>query len=69
MAGRSAILTADWHLRGNSDRPAVVNDWRTGDRRMLSQTGAYVARNCDSATGCTSPSSGPQLSGANERLA
>jgi radical SAM protein with 4Fe4S-binding SPASM domain len=55
MNGRYATLTADWHLRGYSDRPAVLYDWRSGDRRTLSPTGAYVARCCDGATDFTSP--------------
>ena len=54
-SGRYAVLAADWQLRGYSDRPAVLVNWRTGATVPLSPTGAYVARSCDGATDFTSP--------------
>ena len=55
MTGRYAVLAPDWLLRGYSDRPAVLYDWRNGDLHTLSSTGGYVARSCDGATDFTSP--------------
>lgn len=55
MAGRFALLAPDWLLRGYSDRPSVLYDWRTGEVHTLSPVGGYVARACDGATDFTSP--------------
>ena len=52
---RFAVLAADWHLRGYTDRPAVLYDWRTGENHTLSPAGGYVARSCDGATDFASP--------------
>ena len=55
MTGRYAVLAPDWLLRGYSDRPAVIYDWRSGEVHTLSSTGGYVARSCDGAADFTSP--------------
>jgi radical SAM protein with 4Fe4S-binding SPASM domain len=55
VTGRYAVLAPDWLLRGYSDRPAVLYDWRTGEVHTLSAVGGYVARACDGDTDFTSP--------------
>ena len=54
-SGRFAVLAPDWQLRGYSDRPVVLVNWRTGRTIPLSSTGAYVARSCDGATDICPP--------------
>lgn len=54
-AGRYAVLSPDWQLRGYSDRPVVLFNWRTGAQHTLSATGGYVAQACNGATDFTSP--------------
>ncbi len=54
-SGRYAVLAPDWHLRGYSDRPAVLVNWRTGEDPALTPAAAWVARSCDGATDFTSP--------------
>ena len=55
VTGRYAVLAPDWMLRGYTDRPAVLYNWRDGEVHTLSSTGGYVARSCDGATDFTSP--------------
>ncbi len=55
MSPRYAVLQPDWLLRGYSDRPGVLANWRTGEARPLSAAGAYVARACDGHTDFSSP--------------
>jgi Fe-coproporphyrin III synthase len=50
MAGRYAILTPDWMLRGWDGLPRVVVNWITGEQRALTPDGLYVARACDGQT-------------------
>ena len=53
--GTYAVLASDWLLRGYSDRPAVLYNWRSGEVHNLSRTGAHVACSCDGATDFTAP--------------
>ena len=55
VSPRFAVLRPDWLLRGYSDRPGVLANWRTGEARPLAAAGAYVARACDGHTDFTSP--------------
>ena len=50
MPGRYAKLTKDWMLRGWSDLPRALVNWRTGDRREMKPMGFYVAESCDGRT-------------------
>jgi radical SAM protein with 4Fe4S-binding SPASM domain len=52
---RFALLRPDWLLRGYSDRPGVLANWRSGEARSLAAAGAYVARSCDGHTDFESP--------------
>ena len=55
MSPRYAVLRPDWLLRGYSDRPGVLSNWRTGEARPLAAAGAYVARACDGLTDFGAP--------------
>ena len=50
MCGRYARLKPDWMLRGWSDLPRAVVNWRTGDQRALGKMAFYVAQSCDART-------------------
>ncbi len=50
MSGRYARLKPDWLLRGWSDIPRALVNWRTGEQHELKPTGFYVAESCDGRT-------------------
>lgn len=50
MTQRYVKLTNDWLLRGWSDVPFALVEWRQCNVRPLSQKGAYVAKSCDGKT-------------------
>jgi radical SAM protein with 4Fe4S-binding SPASM domain len=43
-------LTDGWMLRGWSDLPRALVNWKTGEQRMLKPMGFYVAESCDGRT-------------------
>jgi Fe-coproporphyrin III synthase len=50
MSGRYARLTKDWMLRGWSDLPWTLVNWRNSQQRGLKSLGFYVAESCDGRT-------------------
>ena len=48
MTERYAILNEDWLLRGWTDVPGLLVNWKNGDQRTLSESTLYVANACDS---------------------
>ncbi|AET69216.1 radical SAM additional 4Fe4S-binding domain protein [Desulfosporosinus orientis DSM 765] len=50
MNGRFARLKEEWLLRGWSDVPWALVNWRNGDFRELNRDGYYVAQSCDGQT-------------------
>ncbi len=50
MSERFAKLTDGWMLRGWSDQPRGIVNWKTGEQRMLKPLGFYVAESCDGRT-------------------
>ncbi|AET69217.1 radical SAM additional 4Fe4S-binding domain protein [Desulfosporosinus orientis DSM 765] len=55
MAARFAKLKDEWLLRGWTDIPWSLVNWRTGAFYRLRQDGFYVAQSCDGQTDFTSP--------------
>ena len=43
-------MTDGWMLRGWSDLPRALVNWKTGEQRMLKPMGFYVAESCDGQT-------------------
>lgn len=50
MSPRFARLNPEWLLRGWTDVPRALVNWRNGDFRELEQDGFYVAESCDGMT-------------------
>ncbi|NOZ20849.1 MAG: radical SAM protein, partial [Planctomycetes bacterium] len=50
MSERYAKLKKDRLLRGWTDAPQAVVNWRSGEQYRLSKKGLYVARACDGTT-------------------
>ncbi|MDQ5910612.1 MAG: hypothetical protein QG599_2709 [Pseudomonadota bacterium] len=50
MSPRFARLIPDWLMRGWSDAPFAVLNWRTGDLRQAEGSLAHVIRGCDGQT-------------------
>ncbi len=55
MSGRFAKLNKEWLLRGWTDVPWALVNWRNGDFRELGRDGFYVAQSCDGRTDFGSP--------------
>ena len=49
-SGKYARLKKDWMLRGWSDMPLTLINWKNGDQRELKNLGFYVAESCDGQT-------------------
>ena len=60
MSGRHARLKKEWMLRGWSDLPRALVNWRTGNQRKLTKVGFFVAESCDGQTDFESLVFGPQ---------
>ena len=50
MSERYARLNEEWLLRGWTDVPGMLINWKNGDRRRLSASALHVARACDGST-------------------
>lgn len=50
MVSRYAKLKQEWLLRGWTDMPWLLVNWRNGDYRRLKKDGFYVAQSCDGKT-------------------
>ncbi len=55
MGPRHAKLKEEWLLRGWTDVPWALVNWRSGDYYQLSRDGFYVAQACDGRTDFGSP--------------
>ncbi len=55
MQERYAKLNGSWLLRGWSDLPRAIVNWRTGQLRDVGRDAFYVARSCDGRTNFGSP--------------
>ena len=52
---RFARLKEEWLLRGWTDIPWTLVNWRNGNYYRLEQNDFFVARSCDGATDFSSP--------------
>nr|WP_315988396.1 radical SAM protein [Desulforamulus aquiferis] len=50
MESRYAKLKEDWLLKGWTDVPWTIVNWKSGDYHRLNQDGFYVAQSCDGRT-------------------